>query len=622
MCLLAVSCVRAQEKVTYDGQVLPVFQQACLNCHNADKAKGGLDLSSYAATLKGGSGGAIVEAGDAGSRLVRIVEHAQEPRMPPEGDKLPAAQVAVIKRWIEGGLLENPGSGAKKPTRPKVDLAPKSSSAGRPDGPPPMPADVLLEPVVATSKGSSVRALAVSPWAPLLAVSSQRQVLLFDSGSLELVGVLPFPEGDPLSLSFFPDGRHLVVAGGVPGKSGTSVVFDVVRGTRVFGVGREFDSILAADSRSGMDLVVTGGTSRLLKFWDVSSGEMRKSIKKHTDWVTSLDVSPDGVLVASGDRNGGVWVWESGTGNEFHTLRAHQAAISSVLFRGDSNLLATASEDGTVRFWEMNGGAEVRKIDAHPGGVTAFSFARDGSFLTAGRDLKVRLWKPDFNPVRELCAKLPELPVSAVLDAEGKRAFVGLADGRILAIGATDGKQAGILANNQPSLQMRIRELDGSLAELGKQSAADEGVRKRMESMARERQRWVAAEINARAIVAREAAALLESKAVEARDAFKEAALEVARRNATLCRKRAERAELESCLGVSGVSNGAREEIRITLGAVDAVLARELENHKQGEELLIRQSHDADMRAEESIREAAAARALGQAYREALPKGL
>ena len=48
---------------------------------------------------------------------------------------------------------------------------------------------------------------------------------------------------------------------------------------------------------------------------------------KHTDWITALAYSPDGVLLATADRNGGAWIWEADSGNEFHTLREHQKGI-------------------------------------------------------------------------------------------------------------------------------------------------------------------------------------------------------------------------------------------------------------------------------------------------------
>jgi WD40 repeat protein len=249
--------------------------------------------------------------------LIKALLPGAEKPMPPEGEKLSNDKIEVLKHWIEGGRLENKSSSARKPSKPKFETALRSDPAAKPDGPPPMPVDLLLEPPVVTPRASAVRAIAASPWAPLLAVTGQHQVLLDHTESLELVGILPFPEGDPVSLAFTPDARYLIVGGGIPGKSGVTVTFDVVTGARLLTVAKEFDSILASDIHPGFDLVATGGPSRLLKLWNTETGELVKSIKKHTDWITTLDLSNDGVLIASGDRNGGVWVWESETGNEY-----------------------------------------------------------------------------------------------------------------------------------------------------------------------------------------------------------------------------------------------------------------------------------------------------------------
>jgi WD40 repeat protein len=445
----------AAEKVTFDDHILPLFQQSCLNCHNPDKAKGGLDLSTYSGAMKGGSGGKIAEPGDAGSKLIAVVLQTSEPKMPPEGDKLGGDQVSLLKAWIEGGLLETKSSSARKPSKPKFDTALAGAGDAKPEGPPPMPEHVLLDPPVTAARASSVHAIAASPWAPLLAVTGQRQVLLFDSNSLELAGILPFPEGDPVSLAFTPNARYLIVGGGVPGKSGVTVTFDVVTGERMLVAGKEFDSVLAADLKPDLSMVATGSPSRLIKIWKAEDGSQLHSIKKHTEWVTALDFSPDGILLATGDRNGGVWVWEADSGSEFHTLRAHQAGITATAFRADSNLLASASEDGTVRFWEMNGGTEVRKLDAHPGGVLAFAWARDGSFITAGRDRVVKLWKPDFNLLREFKDQ-PDLPVAVAIDTDGKRAFAADYRGHLTVWDVASGNPAGSFDANPPTLEQRL----------------------------------------------------------------------------------------------------------------------------------------------------------------------
>lgn len=472
---LASGVAAAADKVTYDDQILPIFQQSCLNCHNPDKAKGGLDLSTFSGAMKGGSGGKIAEPGDAGSKLIAVVMQTTEPKMPPEGEKLGGEQIHLLKAWIEGGLLENRNSSARKPSKPKFDTALKSSADQKPDGPPPMPADVLLDPPVVAARASSINAIASSPWAPLLAVTGQRQVLLFDTNSLELAGVLPFPEGDPVSLAFTPNARYLIVGGGVPGKSGVTVTFDVVTGERMLVAAKEFDSVLASDLKPDLSMVATGSPSRLIKIWKAEDGSQLHSIKKHTDWVTALDFSPDGVLLATGDRNGGVWVWEADSGNEFHTLRAHQAGITAAAFRADSNLLATASEDGTVRFWEMNGGSEAKKLDAHPGGVLAFAWTRDGSFITSGRDRVVKLWKPDFNLLREFKDQ-PDLPVAVAFDHEGKRAFAADYRGQVAAWDVASGNPVGSFDANPPSVEQRLVSLREEIRRHPEAFAAAEAV--------------------------------------------------------------------------------------------------------------------------------------------------
>ena len=65
------------KKFTYEDDVLPIFRDNCLKCHNPDKLKGDMDLTTFATTLKGGGSGQGVTAGDAdGSLLVKEIGRA------------------------------------------------------------------------------------------------------------------------------------------------------------------------------------------------------------------------------------------------------------------------------------------------------------------------------------------------------------------------------------------------------------------------------------------------------------------------------------------------------------------------------------------------------------------
>ena len=468
--VLAAAPVLAADKVTYEDHVFPVLEQSCLNCHNPDKLKGGLDLSTYTGLMQGGSGGKVAEPGDsASSSLYTTITHTHENKMPPKGEKLAKKSTDLVRAWIDGGLLETSSSTARKATGPKIDLDIKIDASGKPDGPPPMPEAPVYEPVVVAHRASAVADMAMSPWSPLLAVTGQKQVLLYHTGTLRLAGILPFPAGQPEVLSFDASGRYLLAGGGIPGKSGTTITWDITTGEEIMRNGKAYDSILGASLRPDLRAVATGGPSRLIKLWDTGSASQAASIKKHTDWITSLAYSPDGILLATADRNGGAWVWEADSGNEFHALRAHQKGINAIQWRADSNLLATASEDGQVIFWEMNNGNQVKKITAHGGGVLALDYARNGHFATSGRDKKVKIWKPDFNLLKEL-PPFPELVVEVALTHDAGRLFAADWNGAITVWDAKTFKQIGALDANPPTLAQRITQLEATLA--GHQEAA------------------------------------------------------------------------------------------------------------------------------------------------------
>src|SRR4051812_7039666 len=112
--LIAVSLIAtvaipamAADPIYYQDNILPLFRDSCLNCHNPDKKKAGLDLSNFQSAIAGSTNGPVINAGDPdGSLLFRVVSHSEEPNMPPKQDKLADKKLELIKAWIAGGALE------------------------------------------------------------------------------------------------------------------------------------------------------------------------------------------------------------------------------------------------------------------------------------------------------------------------------------------------------------------------------------------------------------------------------------------------------------------------------------------------------------------------------------
>lgn len=456
--LLAVPAA-AEDKVSFQDHVRPIFEAACNNCHNPDKKKGGLDLTSYAALMAGGSSGEIAVAGDpAGSRLYACVTKAAEPFMPPQGDGLAAPDLDILKRWIEGGLLDTRDGVARKAKKPAFSAQLAEVTLGKPDGPPPMPENLLLEPVVTTRRAAATAALASSPWAPVVAISGQRQVLLYNTDTLELAGVLPFTDGAIESLTFSRNGRLVVAGTGIGGKSGKVVAWEVTTGKTAFEVGEERDTVLAADLSADQSVVALGGPSRRVKLYGTADGALIKDIKKHTDWVTALQFSPDGVLLATGDRAGGLHVWEGRTGNEYFALPGHTGAITAVSWRADSNILASASEDGTIRLWEMNEGKEVKKWNAHGGGVQSVAFTHDGRLVSCGRDRHVKVWNQE-GAQAAAQNQFSDLTLATCFSHDGARFIVGDWSGRISVWNSQDAAALGDMSAAPPSIEQRLARL-------------------------------------------------------------------------------------------------------------------------------------------------------------------
>ncbi|MEM9280925.1 MAG: c-type cytochrome domain-containing protein [Verrucomicrobiota bacterium] len=475
-CFIAANSIHAEEadKITFADHVLPILENKCVNCHNPDESKGGLDLSTYSGTLSGGSGGEIAVPEDPGSsRLFTLSAHIEEPVMPPRGTKASEQELKILTDWINGGLLETASSTARKSDKPKVDLD-SITSTGKPEGPPAMPEHLILEPEVITERPNSVPAMAHSPWAPILAVAGQKQVLLYHSEDYDLLGVLPYPEGFPQTLSFSPNGAYLSCGGGRAGKSGNVVAWDIKTGERIIEVGKEYDIVLGADVSPDLRNAVMGGPGRNIKIWDTVAGEQIASIKKHPDWLLTAAYSPDGVIFATGGRNGGLYVWEAATGYEFYTLKGHTAAVTDMAWRSDGNVLGSCSEDGQVILWEMNEGKQVKKWNAHGDGVQSIAFSPDGKIATVGRDKTVKIWQGDGKEIRSVKAS-DDIILSVAFSHDSKRVFTGDWFGNVKVWSVENGAELASIAPNPPTIEQqlayserKIREITGELPKLQK----------------------------------------------------------------------------------------------------------------------------------------------------------
>lgn len=117
----------ADRPVDYTADILPIFDQHCIDCHGAVRPKGGFRMDDAAAMMKGGVEGPAILPGDsAGSLLVLLLvgAHPDFDRMPPKGDPLSNDEIALVRAWIDQGakMPEGDAPAADAPAEaPKAD---------------------------------------------------------------------------------------------------------------------------------------------------------------------------------------------------------------------------------------------------------------------------------------------------------------------------------------------------------------------------------------------------------------------------------------------------------------------------------------------------------------------
>ncbi|MFT7001335.1 MAG: putative membrane protein [Spirosomataceae bacterium] len=95
------------ENTMYEAVVFPIFEAKCVACHNDNKVKGELNMSSIAKMLKGGENGTIWVAGDAASS--HFIQRANLPlddkeHMPPRGkSQLTDNEILILTAWVNSG---------------------------------------------------------------------------------------------------------------------------------------------------------------------------------------------------------------------------------------------------------------------------------------------------------------------------------------------------------------------------------------------------------------------------------------------------------------------------------------------------------------------------------------
>ncbi len=264
---------------------------------------------------------------------------------------------------------------------------------------------------------SPVTAAAFSPAEDRVVLGSQKGIEVRTWPDLAQVGTVPTELDHVHCLSFSPDGRTLLAAGGSPAEEGVVEVYSWPEGQRI------------------------------------------RRVVSHDDLVYHVAWSPEGTHWATAGADGICQVFDVGTGKQSMRYAGHSRAVLSLCFLPDGNSIASVGVDQTLQLWDRATGKQIRTLDNHVGVVNAV-VARPGRpteipvVATISEDRTVRLWQPTIGRLMRF-ARLPSVPRVAAWSTTGDQLFIGGNDGRVR-----------ILDADTLAVERDLSGLDGRIYEL------------------------------------------------------------------------------------------------------------------------------------------------------------
>jgi WD40 repeat protein len=139
--------------------------------------------------------------------------------------------------------------------------------------------------------------------------------------------------------------------------------------------------------------VVSGSADKTLRLWDVATGRLIRVIEGHALPVTAVAFSPDERSVASGSADKTLKLWDVATGKLVRSFEGHSDTVTSIAYSRDGRSLVSGSWDKTLRLWDVATGRLLHTFKGHANTVESVAFSPDGGSIVSGSaDKTLRLW--------------------------------------------------------------------------------------------------------------------------------------------------------------------------------------------------------------------------------------
>ena len=150
-------------------------------------------------------------------------------------------------------------------------------------------------------------------------------------------------------------------------------------------------------TRDGKTLLVPGADGKI-RFLDMASGEIKRTVNVHTNYVYMANFNPDATLLASSSRDNTARIWEVSSGQILHIFDGFRCAVKVAEFSPDGKLLGASGNDGMLKLWDVKTSKELKSMVHRDSpdidmATYSFLFSRDGKQIYAANgDGTISMW--------------------------------------------------------------------------------------------------------------------------------------------------------------------------------------------------------------------------------------
>lgn len=415
---MAFMSAAAAEDLARD--TMRLLQAQCLSCHNEEKRKGGLVLSSREALLEGGESGAAIARNPADSRLLKVLAPDADPHMPPK-KQLATNQIALVQRWIAAGAPWDADALAQAEAPRVVTLA-ETPATYRP-----------------------VLALAISPDGAKLAIGRRNEVLVYDLAATNFPLAQKFSAHSEAVRALAWNSDSAALASGSFRELKVWAIGNAAPQAPIWAAANLEGRVTALRFSAHGGALAAGdsaiGGPAAIRLFAAENGRPLAAWPAHADTICDLAFSPDGGQIASASADKLAVVWEAVSQKEIARIEGHVGAAYGAAFNTNGAELITIGADKQLKLWDIATRESVVTIGPRKHPFNSVAWSRDGKYVIAGDDSGALLRLADFKrhtgaqssetaSERQL-ARWPE-PIHAVAaNHDASRIAAGLDNGEV-----------------------------------------------------------------------------------------------------------------------------------------------------------------------------------------------